>query len=169
MLLEHVPKHPLQKKLFLLFEELDIESETIEHQPVMTVEDTKALSLPMPVCKNLFLKDRRKRLYLLIALPTTKIHLKSLAKKINAPELRFAEPALLKVLDVEPGAVSLFGIMNDTENKVTVLLDAAILKKGNVGFHPFVHEATTFIKSTDIYPFLEACGAKTKEIDFEEL
>ena len=158
-----------QEDLFEFLDTLDIVEETIEHIPVMTVKDTYALTLPDPVCKNLFLKDRRKNLWLLIALPDTVVNLKKLAKHLDAPELRFADADLLyKTLGVKPGAVSLFGIINDHAHKVTVLIDKAILKQERVGFHPFDHSATTFIRTQDIHPFITACGSPLKEIDCNE-
>ena len=158
-----------QEKLFDFLRLHTIAAETIEHAPARTVEDTKGLSLPHTVCKNLFLKDRRKKLWLLVALPDTKIQLKKLAKEIDAPELRFAQPELLKeVLGVEPGAVSLFGILNDTDKRVTILIDKRIFTYKTIGFHPYVHNKTTFIKTMDIYPFIKACGFSYKEIEFDE-
>ncbi len=101
--------------LFELLAHRGIEAETFEHPAAMTCEDILKHSLPAPVCKNLFLKDSRNKLWLLIALPETTVHLKTLAKRIDAPELRFAKAELLKeVLGVEPGSVTLFGIVNDT-------------------------------------------------------
>lgn len=154
-----------QQELFAFLDQLGIETETIEHAPAMTVQDTYGLKLPDPVCKNLFLKDRRKKLWLLIALPDTKIHLKKLAKHIDAPELRFTSPELLyETLGVRPGAVTLFALLNDTENKVTVLLDRDIFSKKRVGFHPYHHSATTFIRTDTIHPFIRACGSLYQEM-----
>ena len=162
--------HATKEQLFSQLDTLGIDSDTIEHIPVMTVKDTHGLSLPHAVCKNLFLKDRRKKLWLLIALPDTVVNLKKLAKKIDAPELRFAGPEqLYEVLGVKPGAVTLFGILNDTDHKVTVLIDNSIFDQERVGFHPFHHSATTFIPTKDILPFITACGSPHQEIDFHEL
>ncbi len=156
-------------RLFELLAHRGIDAETIEHPAAMTCADILEYSLPAPACKNLFLKDSRNKLWLLIALPETTVHLKKLAEKIDAPELRFAQAALLEeTLGVKPGSVTLFGILNDTTKRVTVLIDKAIYEKERVGFHPFYNTATTFIKTADIDTFVKACGSPQKEIDFDE-
>lgn len=156
-------------RLFELLAHLNVAVETIEHPVAMTCADILACSLPAPACKNLFLKDSRNNLWLLVALPETTVHLKKLAKVIDAPELRFAHADLLReVLGVEPGSVTLFGILNDTGKRVTVLIDNAVYTKERVGFHPFYNTATTFIKTADINTFIQACGLPQKVIDFNE-
>lgn len=158
-----------EQHLFAFLASLGITVDTVEHEPAFTVDQLQVTTFPAPVCKNLFLKDRRKRLWLVIALTDTKINLKGLAKTLDAPELRFADVKLLKQhLGLAPGEVSLFGIINDQDKKVTVVIDTRIFLYERVGFHPLRNDATTFINTDDIKPFIEECSASYREINFYE-
>jgi Ala-tRNA(Pro) deacylase len=161
---------PAEVRLLSLFERLGIKTTTIEHPPALTVEDIKKVSLPGPACKNLFLKDSHHKLWLVCALPDTKIGLKELAKTLKAPELRFAQADLLmKHLGVEPGSVTLFALINDDPQSVSVVLDTSIFTQEQVGFHPLRNTATTMIAPKDIRRFIEACGKTPQEIDFSQV
>ena len=145
-----------------------ISTETIEHAPVMSVEQMDKLKLPVKACKNLFLKDRKKRFWLVCALPTTKIDLKQLSQTLKALDLRFAKPELLREhLGVEPGSVTLFSIINDPEHYVNVVIDKAIYTRSRVGFHPLRNDATTIIATKDIPLFIKKWGSSYQEIDFD--
>ena len=144
-----------QKELFDLLERLSIPVETHKHKPVYTVEESIQEGVPGVQCKNLFLKDSKKRLWLLVALAETQISLKPLGKKIGAPELRFAQPDLLmEHLAVDPGSVTPFALMHDKEHKITILLDKALLtKKEPLGFHPLKNDATTLIMPHELQKY----------------
>ena len=151
------------------FNKTGIVTETIEHAPVMRVDQMDELDLPVVACKNLFLKDRKKRFWLVSALPDTKINLKALAKKLEAPDLRFAQPELLRQhLGVDPGSVTLFAIINDPDHQVQVVIDKAIYTHDKVGFHPLRNDATTIINTQDIPTFLKQWGGTYQEVDFED-
>ncbi len=142
-----------------LFASAGITTETIEHASAYTVEQMDMLDLPVVAGKNLFLTDRKKRFWLVSAVPTTKINLKSLAKELNAPDLRFAKPELLKkYLGVEPGSVTLYSIVNDPEHVVTVVIDTALYTLERIGFHPLRNDATTIINTVDIPLLLKQWG-----------
>lgn len=150
-----------QEKLFALLKDLHIETQTIHHEPMFTCEQSQSIAhlIPAMQCKNLFLKDSKKRLWLIVALQSTSINLKNVAKQIQAPELRFADADLLKsYLGVLPGSVTPFGIINDTERKVTLILDAKLMNEKIVSFHPLENNATTCITPTDLQKFVTACG-----------
>ncbi|RXG53193.1 Prolyl-tRNA synthetase associated domain-containing protein 1 [Armadillidium vulgare] len=119
--------------------------------------------------KNLFLKDKKKNLYLLCARHDSKINLNDVAKKIGAKELRFADENTLKnVLGVTQGCVTLYALVNDPENRVHVLLDSEATKNDVyefVNFHPLVNSATLGISPKDIGKFLELVGHKTTVLD----
>jgi Ala-tRNA(Pro) deacylase len=158
-----------EEELFKFLDAEGIAHQTIEHKAAKTIEDIESVALPGPACKNLFLKDSAKKFWLVVALPHTKISLKELGKKLNAPELRFAQADLLKkYLGCEPGAVSLFCILNDHDKNVTVLLDKSLLSEELVGFHPFRNTASTFINPRDCLRFLKAAAVPYKEINFDE-
>ena len=107
--------------------------------------------------KNLFLKDKKKRYYLLSALYETKVDLKYLAKMLDAPELRLARPDELEaVLGVAPGSVTPLALINDHTRCVTVVLDGALLAAECIGVHPLRNDMTTLISPKDLVKFLES-------------
>lgn len=152
----------IERDLFENLDALAIPYQTYRHSPVLTVQEAEVVCANLPPfghCKNLFLKDRKKRVWLLVTLFDTKISLKKLAKELQAPELRFASPKLLtQYLGVTPGAVSPFGLINDVEHQVNVVLDTALFDHEQVGFHPLHNEATTLIKPADLKKFIEHLG-----------
>ncbi len=159
------------KILFDKFEQLKITTTTVKHKPVFNVVDAHRVFERYPAfgqCKNLFLKDDKKQLWLLVAIFDTQIQLKKLAKKIAAPELRFAkEQQLLKYLGVTPGSVTPFGLINDTDHEIKVILDARLFEHNTLGFHPLTNDATTMITPVDLQTFISSCGNSTQIIDFQ--
>jgi Ala-tRNA(Pro) deacylase len=145
--------------LFRHFAALGIRVTTIEHPPVATVEANKALrgALKGGHTKNLFLKDKKGGLWLVVVLEDRAIDLKDLRRRLAAPPLSFARPEVLRdVLGVEPGAVTPFAVINDAEARVRVVLDAAMLAIHPLNFHPLVNTRTTAIAPADLLRFFEA-------------
>lgn len=109
--------------------------------------------------KNLFLKDKKKRLYLFCAPHDADIKLNDLAKLVGATGgLRFADASILEEkLGIQEGSVSVFGIINDTENEVKLVLDQRLLDETytKLGFHPMVNSATTSISPCDLKIFID--------------
>ena len=150
-------KHQLLARL----DELGIEAVTREHPPVYTVEEARALrgDIPGGHCKNLFLKDKKGQLWLVVCLEDAVIDLKSLPDRIGAARISFGRAELLmEVLGVEPGSVTPFALINDTSHQVNVILDAKMMACDLVGYHPLINTATTTLKPADLQRFLEACG-----------
>ncbi len=138
---------------------LEIEVTTVEHPPVATVEANKALrgELPGGHTKNLFLKDKKGGLWLVVALEDRVIDLKELRRRLASPPLSFARAELLRdALGVEPGAVTPFAVINDADARVRVVLDAAMLLIDPLNFHPLVNTRTTAIAPADLLRFLKA-------------
>lgn len=107
----------------------------------------------------MFLKDKKNRLFLVVALFQTTVVIKELAKAFSAPELRFAPPEMLmNILGVAPGSVTPFGLINDTGHCTTVILDKDLLAHELIGIHPLINNATTLISPTDLIVFIESCG-----------
>lgn len=157
--------HDVFKKL----QELGIAQVTYQHEPLFTVEQALriAATIPGTQCKNLFLKDSKGRVYLVVAVHDTAINLKKLSKTVAAPELRFASADLLRhYLGVEPGSVTPFGLVHDHEHAVTVILDAHLFTQQQVCFHPLINSATTVIAPVDLQKFIDACGNRHVTIDF---
>ena len=148
--------------------ELGIETKTSEHAPVFTVDEAQALCSEIPGghCKNLFLKDKKGQLWLVVALQESKIDLKTLPSKIGAARISFGKPDLLmEVLGVEPGSVTPFALVNDTEHKVNVVLEKAMVAHELLNYHPLTNGATTSISSDDLLNFINACGHTPQVID----
>jgi len=148
--------------LFAYLAALLIEVETVEHPPLHTVEDSKALrgDIRGGHTKNLFVKDKKGRLFLLVLGETTVVDLKRVHEKIGAQgRVSFGSADLLEeVWGVRPGAVTPFGAINDQAGKVSVVLDEAMMRHERLNFHPLVNTRTTGLKSADLIKFLRATG-----------
>lgn len=141
--------------------ELEIEVSTVEHPPVFTVEESQALrgDLPGGHTKNLFLKDKKGELWLVVCLEDRRVDLKALRKRLGAPQLSFGKPDLLiEVLGIEPGSVTPFSLMNDTEGRVTAVFDQGMMDLSPLNFHPLKNDATSQISPDDLLKFARATG-----------
>ena len=131
----------------------------VDHEAVFTMEAMDALSLPFAnvVVKNLFLRDDKKRNYYLVVMPEDKpANLKALRAALGARPLRFvSEEDLQGILGLRGGAVSPFGVLNDTEGKVQVVLDAALRDWPAVGVHPNDNTATLRVPLSDLLALFE--------------
>jgi Ala-tRNA(Pro) deacylase len=140
---------------------LGIETSTREHAPVYTVEEARALrgEIPGGHCKNLFLKDDKGNLWLIVCLEEAEVDLKAAPAKIGSRRLSFGRAELLReVLGVEPGSVTPFGLINDTEQRVNVVLDAGMMAHELLNYHPLENTATTTIRAADLVAFIRSCG-----------
>ena len=142
--------------------ELGIPTRTVEHPPLFTVEDSQALrgDIAGGHTKNLFLKDKKGNLFLVVVEEETRVDLKNLHLSLGAAsKLSFGSAELLEeVLGVKPGAVTAFGPVNDRQGRVTVVLDAELMAHEAINCHPLVNTATTTLASTDLIRFLRATG-----------
>jgi Ala-tRNA(Pro) deacylase len=146
--------------LLARLDSLGIASSTVDHPPLRTVEESKRLrgDLPGGHIKNLFLRDKRSRFWLLTTLEDRSIDLKAVAKQLDAGRFSFAnEQQLLEHLGITPGAVSPFAAINDDAGAVTVVLDEALLAHDPLNLHPLRNDRTTAIAAKDLVRFLEAC------------
>ena len=142
--------------------DLAIETVTVEHSPLYTVEDSQALrgEIPGGHTKNLFVKDKKGRLFLLVLGEETIVDLKRVHEKIGAQgRVSFGSAELLEeAWGVAPGAVTPFGAINDKAGRVSVVLDEAVLRHERLNFHPLVNTRTTNLSSADLVRFLRATG-----------
>lgn len=151
------------EELLELLSSLGIAYENHEHPPVFTVEEASRYRdvIPGGHCKNLFLKDRKKKLFLVVTLADKPVRLKELAQKIDAKGLQFGKPELLEeVLGVVPGAVTPLAVVNAKDHEITVVLDEEMLDRQTLNFHPLVNSATTTISSDDLLRLMDYCGKK---------
>jgi Ala-tRNA(Pro) deacylase len=150
------------ENLFTYLDKLGIKHSTVSHPPLFTVEQSQALrgQIPGGHTKNLFLKDKKDVLYLVVAQEDAKVDLKGLHRLLGANgRFSFGSANLLEeVWGVAPGAVTPFGAINDTDGRVTVILDAEMMRHAVLNYHPLVNTMTTSIAATDLIKFLEATG-----------
>lgn len=143
---------------------LGIEHQTTRHEALFTVEQSKALYDKMPggQTKNLFLKDKKGRHFLVAMEHDAVVDLKTIHVTLGGQgRVSFGNADdMLAFLGVVPGSVTLFGIINDADNQVTVFLDEALLAYDKINAHPLTNEATTNISTKDMLRFLEAHGHK---------
>lgn len=143
------------------FERLAIETSTVEHPALFTVEESRALRgrIPGAHCKSLFLKDHKGALWLVVALEDARIDLKALPGLIGAGRLSFASAdTLMAALGVTPGSVTPFALINDPARRVAVVLDRAMLAHRLVNYHPLVNTMTTTLAADDLLVFIRDCG-----------
>lgn len=163
--------HPNEPTLYALLDELGVAHHTEEHRAVFTVADGTDVKAKLPGghSKNLFLKDKAGDYVLVSALGSTTIKLNQLHKRIGTKRLSFGKAdALLELLGVVPGSVTVFSVLNDSKNKVRLILDKALFDHEAVWFHPMRNTASTRITPQDIVTFAEATGHTPTLIDFSE-
>jgi Ala-tRNA(Pro) deacylase len=155
--------------LFARLDALGIAHRTFHHPPVYTVEQAKALrgEIVGAHIKNLFLRDKKKRMWLVVALEHRRIDLKSLGADLRARSLSFASAErLMTYLGVEPGSVTPLAALNDESGAVSVILDRAVLDHSLVNCHPLVNHMTTALAPGDLLRFLAAVDHEPRLHDF---
>jgi Ala-tRNA(Pro) deacylase len=133
---------------------------TYEHATVFTVEEAAALYATQPGghTKNLFLKDKKDALWLVVCRDDLRVDLNALSKQLGAPRFSFGSAELLEAtLGVPPGSVTPFAILYDMAGKVRVVLDGGMLALAPLNFHPLRNDRTTAIRADDLLKFLRAC------------
>jgi Ala-tRNA(Pro) deacylase len=135
---------------------------TIEHPPVYTVEESRRLrgELPGGHTKNLFLKDKKGRLFLVTARESARIDLKRLHESIGASgRLSFGNAEqLMAALGVEPGSVTSLAVINDEAGLVTMILDEGLMAYDTIYAHPLRNTHTTALSRSDLLRFLRGTG-----------
>ncbi|TSA15155.1 MAG: prolyl-tRNA synthetase associated domain-containing protein [Betaproteobacteria bacterium] len=151
-----------QERLACRLGELGIATTTVPYPAHRTVEEGRSLRGRMSgtFTKNLLLKDKKKRLFLIVAEEDRVIDLKSFNTRIGAKgHLSFASAELMReVLGVDPGTATPFGLINDLNAQVTTVIDASLMSAAQVNFHPLVQTASTGIRPDDLLIFIRACG-----------
>ena len=158
------------KLLFNLLVKKNINYTLYNHPPLFTVDDSKRLrgKIDGAHTKNLFLKNKKNNFYLFSCLESTKINLKILKEKLNLGNISFAgEKYLHELLNVKPGAVTPFGLLNDSTRKIKFFLDLKLNDFDSFNFHPLVNTATINIKRNDFYNFLKINGITINLFSFE--
>ena len=145
---------------------------THDHPAVFRVEEGLELKAALPGAhtKNLFLKDKKARLWLISARQDTVIDLKRADKWIGSARLSFGNETLLwETLGVRPGSVTALGLINDQDQRVSFVLDKALWDADIVNFHPLTNTATTALGQAAFRGFLDRLGRTPLVIDFDTL
>ncbi len=157
------------QQLFAWLDAIGIAHRTVEHPPLFTVEEAKALrgNLPGHHIKNLFLRNKKEEMWLVVALEDRAIDLKRLGDVLGAGRLSFGSPQRLKRhLGVAPGSVTPLSLVNDQGHLVRLALDRGIADGGPVNAHPLVNTMTTALSPADLMRFFAATGHAPQWLDF---
>lgn len=145
---------PREVRTYDFLDSLGIKYKRMDHERAETMEACEEIDKIMDVvmCKNLFLCNRQKTAFYLLMMPgDKKFKTKELSSQINSARLSFAESEdMLKYLDIEPGAVSVMGLMNDKDHAVQLLIDEDVLRDEYIGCHPCVNTASLKMRTDDV-------------------
>ena len=160
---------PREVRTYDLLDSLRMEYKRTDHERTDTMEACNQVDgiLGVVICKNLFLCNRQKTAFYLLMMPGgKKFKTKELSAQINSARLSFAEPEdMLKYLDIEPGSVSIMGLMNDKDHAVQLLIDEDVLKDEYLGCHPCVNTSSLKLRTEDVITkFLPAVGHDYKTV-----
>ena len=147
----------MKEKILQMLDDLGISYQLLEHAPIITMEEGVSIAKQLDIkpCKNLFLKDKQGQHYLLLLDGAKKFKANIISNQIGCSHLSFGTPEELKAqLGTQPGAVSILGLANDTENKVHLLIDKDVLAEEYIGCHPCSNAASVKLKVSDLLEVL---------------
>lgn len=162
-----------QKRLFSIFEKLNILGEVYYHPRLYTVDQSQewADKIKGGQCKNLFLKDKKGNFALIVAMHDTQIKLNHLHKRLSMARLSFGSPEkLLEILKVTPGSVSPYALMHTKPNQINIFLDKRMFEHDLLNFHPLENWSTMSITPNNLVTFIESLGLpyQIQALDVEE-
>jgi Ala-tRNA(Pro) deacylase len=159
-----------EQKVYRTLDKLDIPYVRHEHPPVYTVEEAEQHweNITGAHCKNLFLRNKKGNRHYLVVLDSSKrADLKALEKQLGEDRLSFASPErMMRYLGLEVGAVSPFGLINDNQKEVKVIIDQDLKEADSINFHPNVNTATVGLSFSDFEKFLSFCGQQIRFLRF---
>lgn len=140
--------------VYKLLEQLEVPFERVDHGEMETIKDCEEVDrvLGIPMCKNLFLCNSQKTKFYLLMMPGEKRFVtKEFCKQIGSARLSFAPAEYMeKYLNITPGSVSVMGLMNDTENNVTLYIDEDVIKEDYIGCHPCINTSSLKLRTEDV-------------------
>jgi len=141
-------------KTYDFLDGLEVEYQRIDHEPAMTMEACVEIdkTLCASMCKNLFLCNRQKTEFYLLLMPGDKqFKTKDISSQIGSSRLSFASGEdMERLLDLTPGSATVLGLINDTDNKVILLIDEAVISTEYIGVHPCVNTSSIRISVSDL-------------------
>ena len=163
---EDLPTTPEQ--LLTCFDEIGVSYELHHHEAVYTVAESQKLDRDIQGahCRNLFLRDKKKKNFLIVLQNETEVDMKKLPPVIGSDRLSFGSAdRLWQYLGVRPGSVCPFTIINDTEKQVKILLDKSMMAADIVNYHPLLNTMTVSLSPTNLLKFIEHCGHEPHIVD----
>ena len=161
---------PQEEAAFGILEALGIDYDRVSSEPADTMEKCAEVSrvLGMPICKNLFLCNRQKTQFYLLAMgPDKPFHTKDLSHQIGSARLSFApEEELWNLLHCTPGSATVLGLMNDHEHAVTLLMEREVYEAEWFSCHPCICTSSLKLRTADLLnKFLPATGHTVTVVD----
>ena len=145
---------PKEQACYRLLDELNIEYTRVDHDFADTIEACQGVEavLGVKICKNLFLCNRQKTRFYLLMLDGDKVfQTKELSRQLGTARLSFADSeALLRLMDLTPGSVSVLGLMNDAQNEVQLVIDRPVYEAAMLGCHPCINSSTLALRMEDV-------------------
>lgn len=156
-------RSPVEEKAYDALDALGIEFERMDHDPAFTMEACEEIDrlMDMQACKNLFLTNKQKNRFFLVVIRGDKRFVtKDMSAQLSLPRLSFAQPCVMEeLLGCTPGSVSILGLVNDPEGKVTLIVDKDVPKQEYFGCHPCLNSSSLKIKTEDIFgKFIPSTG-----------
>lgn len=159
-----------EMRVYSLLDSLGMKYARVDHSAAETMEACREIDkilAPAVICKNLFLCNGQKtKFYLLMIRGDKKFKTREISRQINSSRLSFGPPEYMEeFLDITPGSLSVLGLMNDRENRVSLLVDEEILEGEYVGCHPCVNTSSLRLRTEDVFgPFLEAVNHSCRTV-----
>lgn len=169
---EEKPVSTAPEQLFSLFNQLDISYELYHHPAFFTVEEGLEFEKDIPGthCRNLFLRDKKKKMFLITAANETPVDLKALRGVLNCGRLSFgSKDRLREFLGIEPGSVSPFCVINDENQDVQIVLDKKAVSADIINVHPLDNTMTVGIAPNDLLKFFNNTGHAPLIVDFDKM
>lgn len=166
---ESLPTAP--ETLMRRLDDIGVKYTRYDHEAVFTVEESSKLETDMPGthCRNLFVRDKKKRMFLVVLPNEVAVDMKKLAPVIGSDRLSFGSAdRLWQYLGVRPGSVCPFSIINDTDKNVTIVLDKGMMEAEIVNYHPLINTMTLGLSPADLLKFIEDCGHEPKIADLTQ-
>ena len=158
--------------VYAALDALGISYERFDHPAVFTAADASRYWDPIPgmQCKNLFLRNKKgNRHYLLVVEISKRVDLQEIARRQGDDRLSFGSAErLLAALGLTPGSVSPFGLINDRDGSVRVLIDSALRGRDRLIFHPNINTASVVIAWPDLERFLASRSNPVQIIDIPQ-
>lgn len=150
------------------FKALEIDFKLYHHEAVYTVAESEEVDAGISGthCRNLFLRDKKKKNFLVVLQVATEVEMKKLPEVIGSGRLSFgSDDRLWEYLGVRSGSVCPFSIINDTDKKVKIILDKSMMEAEIVNYHPLLNTMTVGLKPSDLLKFIEDCGHEAHIVD----